>query len=44
MLIMSGSTAWEGCCMVNMNQEAIEYIRDKMGYEDVLLQVITYKT
>ena len=30
--------------MVNMNQDAIEYIRDIMGYEDVLLQVITFTT
>ena len=27
-----------------MNADAIEYIRDKMGYEDVVIQVITYKT
>lgn len=30
--------------MVNMNQEAIEYIRDNLGYEDVVLEVITFKT
>ncbi len=30
--------------MVHMNENAIEYIRDNMGYEDVLIQVITYKT
>lgn len=30
--------------MVNMNENAIEYIQNTMGYEDVLIQVITYKT
>lgn len=30
--------------MVKMNEEAIKYIKDIMGYEDVVLQVITFKT
>ena len=30
--------------MVSMNTEAIEYIRDKMGFEDVVIQVETFTT
>ena len=30
--------------MINMNDNAIEYIRDVMGYEDVVVEGITYKT
>ena len=30
--------------MVEMNANAVEYIRDTMGYNDVVLQAITYTT
>ena len=38
---MQKRTLKEVATIVSMNDDAIRYIRDTMGYEDVVLQVIT---